>query len=89
MTLWTVACQAPLSMGFSRKEYWSGLPFPSSGGVQSHGLNPCFLCFLHWQMGSLPLVSPGKPYLRLEAIFNLSLVSSALIEQFDSIVRVQ
>ena len=29
VTLWTVACQAPLSMGFSRQEYWSGLPFPS------------------------------------------------------------
>ena len=28
-TLWTVAYQAPLSMGFSRQEYWSGLPFPS------------------------------------------------------------
>ena len=28
MTLWTVTCQAPLSMGFSRQEYWSGLPFP-------------------------------------------------------------
>ena len=27
---WTVACQAPLSMGFPRQEYWSGLPFPSS-----------------------------------------------------------
>ena len=30
-TLWTVACQAPLSVGFSRQEYWSGLPFPSPG----------------------------------------------------------
>ena len=29
MTPWTIACQAPLSMGFSRKEYWSGLPFTS------------------------------------------------------------
>ena len=29
VTLWTVASQAPLSMGFSRQEYWSGLPFPS------------------------------------------------------------
>ena len=29
-TLWTVACQAPLSLGFFRQEYWSGLPFPSS-----------------------------------------------------------
>ena len=31
--LWTVACQAPLSMGFSRQEYWSGLPFPSPGDL--------------------------------------------------------
>ena len=31
VTLWTVACQAPLSMGFSRQEYWSGLPFPPQG----------------------------------------------------------
>ena len=30
-TLWTVACQVPLSMGFSRQEYWNGLPFPSPG----------------------------------------------------------
>ena len=29
VTLWTVVCQAPLSMGFSRQEYWSGFPFPS------------------------------------------------------------
>ena len=29
--LWTVGCQAPLSMGFTRREYWSGLPFPRSG----------------------------------------------------------
>ena len=31
-TPWTVACHAPLSMAFSRREYWSGLPFPSPGG---------------------------------------------------------
>ena len=29
VTLWTIACQLPLSMGFPRQEYWSGLPFPS------------------------------------------------------------
>ena len=34
-TLWTVACQVPLSMGFSRQEYWSGLPFPSSGELSN------------------------------------------------------
>ena len=35
-TPWTVACQAPLSMGFSRQEYWSGLPFPSCEVAQSN-----------------------------------------------------
>ena len=33
VTLWTVACQAPLSMGFCRQEYWSGLPFPLPGDL--------------------------------------------------------
>ena len=33
VTLWTVACHAPLSMGFSRQEYWNGLPFPSPGDL--------------------------------------------------------
>ena len=37
-TLWTVACQAPLSMGFSRQEYWSGLPFPSPGDLPNPGI---------------------------------------------------
>ena len=40
MTLWTVARQTPLSMGFSRQEYWSGLPFPSPGGLPGPGINP-------------------------------------------------
>ena len=38
--LWTVACQAPLSMGFSRQEYWSGLPFPSPGHLPYPGIEP-------------------------------------------------
>ena len=37
-TLWTVACQAPLSMGFPRQEYWSGLPFPSPGDLRNLGI---------------------------------------------------
>ena len=37
-TPWTVACQAPLSMGFSRQEYWSGLPFPSPGDLPDPGI---------------------------------------------------
>ena len=37
---WTVAHQAPPSMGFSRQEYWSGLPFPSSGDLLNPGIEP-------------------------------------------------
>ena len=36
-TPWIVACQAPLSMGFSRQEYWNGLPFPSPGELLDSG----------------------------------------------------
>ena len=39
-TLWTVACQTPLSMGFSRKEYWSRLPCPSPGDLPNLGIEP-------------------------------------------------
>ena len=38
-TLWTIACQAPLSMEFSREEYWSELPFPSPGELPDPGSN--------------------------------------------------
>ena len=37
---WTVAYQASLSMGFSRQEYWSGLPFPSPGDLPDTGIEP-------------------------------------------------
>ena len=37
---WTVAYQAPPSMGFSRQEYWSGLPFPSPGDLPNSGIKP-------------------------------------------------
>ena len=40
VTPWTVACQTPLSMGFSRQEYWSGLPFPSPGDLPDPGIEP-------------------------------------------------
>ena len=41
-TQWTVACQAPLSMGFPRQEYWSGLPFPPSGDLPDPGIEHVF-----------------------------------------------
>ena len=40
--LWTIAHQAPLSMGFSRQEYWGGLPFPPPGDLPDSGSNPGF-----------------------------------------------
>ena len=42
-TLWTAACWALLSMGFSRREYWSGLPFSSPGGLPNPGIKPTSL----------------------------------------------
>ena len=42
-TPWTVACQAPLSMGFSRQEYWSGLPCPLPGDLPNPGIKPMSL----------------------------------------------
>ena len=39
-TSWTVALQAPLSIGFPRQEYWSGLPFPSPGDLPDPGIEP-------------------------------------------------
>ena len=59
VTQWTVACQAPLSMGFSRQEQWSGLPCPPPGDLPTQGSNPCLLCLLHWQVSSLPLSHQG------------------------------
>ena len=60
-TPWSVALQAPLSMGFSRQEYWSWLPCPPPGDLPDPGIKPVSLMSPHWQAGSLPLVPPGKP----------------------------
>ena len=43
VTLWTVACQAPLSVGFSRHEYWSGLPFPTPKDLPDSGIESASL----------------------------------------------
>ena len=58
VTPWIVALQAPLSMEFSRQEYWSGLPCPFQGIFLTQGSNSCLL---HWQAGSLPLAPPREP----------------------------
>ena len=54
----TIACQAPLSMGFPRREYWSGLPFPSPGELPDPGIKPGSP---ELQADSLPIEQWGKP----------------------------
>ena len=60
MTLWTVVCQAPLSMGFSRPEYWSGLPCPPPGDLPNPGTEPGSPAL---QADPLPSEPLGKPIL--------------------------
>ena len=57
-TPWTVAYQAPLSLGFSRQEYWSGLPFPSPGNLPDPGIEPGSPAL---QADALTSEPPGKP----------------------------
>ena len=61
VTLWTVAHQTPLSLGFSRQEYWSGLPCPPPVDLPNPGIKPTSLKSLYWQACSLPLAPLGKP----------------------------
>ena len=58
VTLWTIAGQDPLSMRFSRQEYWSGLPFPSPGDLLDPGIEPGSPTL---QGDSLPSKPSGKP----------------------------
>ena len=58
LTPGTVAHQAPLSMRFSRQEYWSGLPFPPSGDFPDPGIKPAFPASPALQVDSLPLELP-------------------------------
>ena len=58
VTPWTVAHQAPLSMGLSRQEYWSGLPFPSPGDLPEPGIKPWSPAL---KADSLLMEPPGKP----------------------------
>ena len=59
VTPWTVARQAPLSVDFSRQEYWGGLPFHSPGYLPNPGIIPRFPAL---QVDSLPPEPPGRPF---------------------------
>ena len=72
--LWTVACQAPLSIGFSRQKYCSGLPFPSPGDLPDPGIEPRSPTL---QADDLPTELRGKPTLHYRNAFNYFLSPSA------------
>ena len=83
VTPWTVACQAPLSMGFSRQEYWSGLPFPPPGDLPDPGIEPVSPAPLA-SAGRffLPLAPPGKPLLYQRPHHSLLLTSGYFIHSY-------
>ena len=59
-TPWTVVHQSALSMGFSRQEYWSGLPCPPPGDLPNPGSKPASPALYAVSLSSVP---PGKPYI--------------------------
>ena len=59
-TTWSLTHQVPLSVGFSREEYWSGLPFPTPRDLPSPGMELHLRRLLHWQAYSLTAAPPGK-----------------------------
>ena len=63
-TTWTVAQPAPLSMEFSRQEYWRGCHFLLQGILPIQGSNPHLSGLLHGQAGCFPAAPPGKPVSR-------------------------
>ena len=81
-TPWTVAYQAPPSMGFSRQQYWSGLPFPSPGDLPNPGIEPRSPAF---QADALTSEPPGKPILGYSWLINSVILVSG-VQQSDSFI---
>ena len=67
-TLWTVVPWAPVSMGFSRQEYWSGESWPPPGDLPDPGIAPMFL--------KSPVLAPGKSFVKSESV-SYSVMSDA------------
>ena len=65
---WIAVCQAPLPMEFSRKEYWSGLPFPTSGDLPNPGIEPVSLASLALGGGFFTTEPPGKQQVTIDPI---------------------
>ena len=69
-TLWTVTHHAPVSLGFSRQEYWIALPCPPPEDLPDPGIEPVSPAAPALQVGSLPLAPPGKPIWTLYSFSN-------------------
>ena len=67
-TPWTVACQAPLSMGFSRQEYWSRLPIPTPGDLPNPGIKPVSLASPALVDWFFTIAAPEKPEAKSELV---------------------
>ena len=76
VTPWTVAYQAPPSMGFPKQEYWNGLPFPSPGDLPGQGVEPESPAL---QVHALPSEPPGKSKLKLAQQAHASLHAGHLL----------
>ena len=79
MTPWTVTHQDPLSIGFSRQEYWSGLPFPSPEDLPDPGIEPGSLML---QASSLPSEPPGRPILWLSRFIPITMREFLHVSKF-------
>ena len=70
-TPWTVTCQAPLSMGFSMKEYWDGLPFPSPGDLLNAGILPGSPALQADSLPTEPQESPSYIHTYIHSLLNI------------------
>ena len=83
-TTWTVACLAPLSMGFPRQEYWSSLPFPPPGDLPNPGIEPVSSALA---VRVFPLCHQGSSYLLIPEIkeaIRLLVMSKVCISQLEN-----
>ena len=85
-TPWTVARQAPLSMGFPRQECWSGLPFPFPGDLPNPGIKPRSPAL---QADSLPAEPQGKPDLVFPSLENFSTVVIHTVKGFGVVNKAE
>ena len=79
---WTVACQAPLSMGFFRQQYWCRLPFPSLGDLPDPGIEPYLPRLLQWQADPLPLGHLERPRIGSSCLVAANLRGDSLSSLF-------